>query len=412
MASTQTQAFEFVGIGFGPMHLALACLFHERQVPARFLERRASFSWHAGLQFADSLMQTPFLKDLASMRDPRSEFTFVNYLKEHGRLEAFIDNRILYPTRAEYEDYLQWAARKTAGLVEYESAVELVEPVVDAVGQLVAFRVITRDGRVLRCTSLSIAAGLDAAAGAKQGRVLPVPEYEYRVDALLRDAPRVPSVLVVGAGQSAAEVVLDLLRRNANVYVTVASRGFVFRTVEANPFVNGLFCERAQRKFARLPLATREKIVRDLRLSNYGAVDEQVLTAISRLEYDESVRRGARLTRQSYTEVLALDDDAGMAAATLRDLHSGAETIGRYDFAVDCRGFGARQATRLLEPLMPFLPAAQLAQLDLDVDYAVKGLRTSSCRLYLHGYATYLVDTTMICNIAQRSEAMGSRLHG
>src|SRR5438477_7097141 len=106
---------DFIGIGFGPMHLSLACYFADKAVPqrtAQFFEKKGEFSWHSGLQFAGSLMQTPFLKDLASMRDPRSPFTFLSYLKEHGRLEAFIDNRILYPTRAEYEHYLRWAAQK------------------------------------------------------------------------------------------------------------------------------------------------------------------------------------------------------------------------------------------------------------------------------------------------------------
>ena len=145
------------------MHLSLACYFGDTQVPAhkvRFLEQKPAFSWHSGLQFAGSLMQTPFLKDLVSMRNPRSEFTFVNYLKEHERLESFIDNRILYPTRSEYEHYLKWAAHKTSAFVAYETPVEMVEPVLDEAGQMTAFRVVTRGGEAFRCTLLSIGAGL------------------------------------------------------------------------------------------------------------------------------------------------------------------------------------------------------------------------------------------------------------
>ena len=192
----------------------------------------------------------------------------------------------------------------------------------------------------------------------------------------------------------------------------IASRGFVFRTVEANSFVNGLFCERAQRKFASLPLATRKKWLHDLRLSNFGAVDEQVLSAISRLTYDEAVFGQCRLAKRSYTEVLALSAEGEQIAAQLRDLHSGQIETERYDFIVDCRGFDSEHAAGLISPLERILPTTNLAELELDENYAVKGLRSTSCKLFLHGYGTYLVDTTMICNIAQRAEAMGRLIHG
>ena len=70
----------------------------------------------------------------------------------------------------------------------------------------------------------------------------------------------------------------------------------------------------------------------DLRLSNYGAVDEQVLFAISRLTYDETVSGLCRLARRSYTEVLALSAEGEQMAAQLRDLHSGQIETERYDF--------------------------------------------------------------------------------
>jgi L-ornithine N5-monooxygenase len=415
MAHQPTVELRFVGIGFGPMHLSLACYFGDSQVPpheVRFLEQKPAFSWHSGLQFAGSLMQTPFLKDLVSMRNPRSEFTFVNYLKEHERLESFIDNRILYPTRSEYEHYLKWAARKTSAFVAYETPVELVEPVLDEAGQMTAFRVVTRTGEAFRCNLLSIGAGLAVAKRSAQDRVVQVAEYEYRIQRLLSSAAPSPRVLVIGAGQSGGEVVLDLLRRHAGIRVEIASRGFVFRTVEANSFVNGLFCERAQREFTSLPLETRKRWLNDLRLSNYGAVDEQVLSAISRLTYDEEVFGLYRLARRSYTEVLALSAEGEQMAAQLRDLHSGQIVSARYDFVVDCGGFGSEQAAGLITPLKVFLPTTNLAELELDENYAVKGLRSTSCKLFLHGYGTYLVDTTMICNIAQRAEAMGRLIHG
>lgn len=52
-------------------------------------------------------MQISSLKDLATPSEPRSRFTFLNYLFEKGRLNQFINLGTFLPTRAEYEDYLR-----------------------------------------------------------------------------------------------------------------------------------------------------------------------------------------------------------------------------------------------------------------------------------------------------------------
>jgi lysine/ornithine N-monooxygenase len=415
MASNITPDRDFIGIGFGPMHLSLACYFSDKAVPqeaVRFFEKKSEFSWHSGLQFAGSRMQTPFLKDLASMRDPGSPFTFLSYLKAQGRLEAFIDNRILYPTRAEYEHYLRWAALKLENYVDYHTTVEAIEPIVDAAGRMVNFKVFTPGGTAWRCRSLSVAAGLSASykTGACE-RVVQVSDYEHRiVEFLQRD--KVPGhVLVVGAGQSAAEVALDLLRRLPQARVCVASRGFVFRTVEANPFVNGLFCESAHRDFRQLPLRVREHHLDDLRLSNYGAVDESVIAAISRLAYDESVSGLHRLDRRSYCDIVSLALRGEKVAVEMRDTYGAQTSVDLYDLVIDSRGFNADAVTKLLAPLNRFLRQPHLREMNLDANYTVADLDSPVCKLFIHGYASYLVDTTIICNIAQRAEAMGRLVH-
>lgn len=51
------------------------------------------------------------MKDLATLRSPQSPLTFVNYLHSQGRLSAFINRGSLTPSRKEFADYLEWAAR-------------------------------------------------------------------------------------------------------------------------------------------------------------------------------------------------------------------------------------------------------------------------------------------------------------
>jgi hypothetical protein len=49
----------------------------------------------------DATMQVSFLKDLVTMRDPASDFSFLRYLKQRYRLVDFINHKTLFPLRAD-----------------------------------------------------------------------------------------------------------------------------------------------------------------------------------------------------------------------------------------------------------------------------------------------------------------------
>src|SRR6476646_7571470 len=106
LAAEGNRVYDIVGVGFGPANLALAAVIEEearaageRPVASVFLERRPGYAWHPGMLLGGALVQLSFLKDLATLRDPRSPFTFLNYLKVRGRLDKFVNLRSFYPTR-------------------------------------------------------------------------------------------------------------------------------------------------------------------------------------------------------------------------------------------------------------------------------------------------------------------------
>ena len=51
----------------------------------------------AGMLLDDATMQVSFLKDLVTMRNPTSDFSFLSYLHERGRLVDFINHKIAVP---------------------------------------------------------------------------------------------------------------------------------------------------------------------------------------------------------------------------------------------------------------------------------------------------------------------------
>ena len=109
--SGEPPVFDFIGVGFGPSDLALAVAAREIDAAATglFLEQNSAFQWHPGMVMDGAAMQISFLKDLATLRNPSSPYTFLQYTRAKGRLERFINLRDFYPTRLEYQDYLRWS---------------------------------------------------------------------------------------------------------------------------------------------------------------------------------------------------------------------------------------------------------------------------------------------------------------
>src|SRR4051794_10016492 len=103
-------SYDFVGVGFGPSNLALAVAAEELapNLQGLFVERSRCFQWHPGMMLDGARMQISFLKDLATLRNPASQYTFLQYVKAKGRLERFVNINEFRLSRLEYGDYLRW----------------------------------------------------------------------------------------------------------------------------------------------------------------------------------------------------------------------------------------------------------------------------------------------------------------
>ncbi|WP_194926121.1 lysine N(6)-hydroxylase/L-ornithine N(5)-oxygenase family protein [Catenulispora pinisilvae] len=205
---------DFIAIGLGPYNLGLACLTDPIDgLNGLFLEARteAAYAWHPGMLLETATLQTPFMADLVTLADPTSPFSFLNFLKETGRLYPFYIRESFYPVRAEYDQYCRWAAARLRNLrfggkvsrVDYDEADRCyVVRSVDADTGLVA---------VDRARHLVLGTGTpphipDACAGLG-GDLVHSADYLSGKAALQSKE----SITVVGSGQSAAEIYLDLL---------------------------------------------------------------------------------------------------------------------------------------------------------------------------------------------------------
>jgi len=202
---TPTGTYDFVGIGLGPFNLGLACLTEPiDELDGVFLESKPDFEWHAGMFLDGAHLQTPFMSDLVTLADPTSAYSFLNYLKEKGRLYSFYIRENFYPLRVEYDDYCRWAANKL-------SSVRFSTTVAEVTYEDGVYVVTTTAGDVFRGRHLVLGTGTsphypDAVRGLG-GDFFHNSQYMRNKAELQKKE----SITIVGSGQSAAEIYHDLL---------------------------------------------------------------------------------------------------------------------------------------------------------------------------------------------------------
>ncbi|WP_328725318.1 lysine N(6)-hydroxylase/L-ornithine N(5)-oxygenase family protein [Streptomyces sp. NBC_00259] len=198
---------DFIGIGLGPFNLGLACLTEPiDELNGVFLESKPDFEWHSGMFLDGAHLQTPFMSDLVTLADPTSPYSFLNYLKEKGRLYSFYIRENFYPLRTEYNDYCRWAAAQLSS-IRFSTTVTKVE--YEAEGELYAVH--TTGGETFRARRLVLGTGTppyvpDACQGLGGDFV-----HNSRYLQSKAELQKKKSITLVGSGQSAAEIYYDLL---------------------------------------------------------------------------------------------------------------------------------------------------------------------------------------------------------
>ncbi|TCJ30699.1 lysine N(6)-hydroxylase/L-ornithine N(5)-oxygenase family protein [Parafrankia sp. BMG5.11] len=337
---------DIIGIGFGPANLSLAIAIEERngarpaadRVTARFVEAQPRFGWHDGMLLPGTTMQISFLKDLATMRSPTSSYSFLNYLHERGRLSDFINLKSFFPTRLEFRDYLAWAAARVNVPVSYGARATRVDH------DGAAFTVMVSGGgggrEAVRARSVVVATGLRPVLpdGIEAGPRV------FHNHGLLSSLDRLPSTphgrfLVVGAGQSAAEVAAYLHDTYPAAEVHASIRSFGYVPSDNTPYANRIFDPASVGEYYTAPPDVKQQLLRRHWSTNYAAVDAELIDDLYRREYDEKLRGVRRLFVHRVTEVESLREGPGGVVVALRDLGARARTPLEVDAVVFATGF-------------------------------------------------------------------------
>ncbi len=164
---TINREVELLAIGAGPSNLALAVALEELAPDdlarnSLIVERAGAVQWQEGLLLPWAKSQASFLKDLVTLRNPQSEFSFLNYLHSVGRLDEFINMGSLTPYRIETSEYFQWAANALSKVeVKLNCGCTSIEPSLDSGGGVTRWLARFADGSSVTCRYLVVGIGRD-----------------------------------------------------------------------------------------------------------------------------------------------------------------------------------------------------------------------------------------------------------
>ncbi|MES2936779.1 MAG: SidA/IucD/PvdA family monooxygenase [Pseudomonadota bacterium] len=392
---------DILGIGFGPSNLALAiCIreFNENQkspgghgtLESMFFERREGFQWHRDMLIDDATMQISFLKDLVTLRNPTSSFSFLNYLKRCGRLEDFINLKTFYPTRVEYAKYLEWAASQLANCARYDCQVEEVRLGVDCdYGQCMEVVVrhrATQEVGIHATRNLVLGTGLRPKLPKGISESSNVVHSSGFLSLINRIDPRhAKRFLVVGGGQSAAEIVNHLYGCYQDAEIVAVFPSFGYKPADDSHFVNQIFDSKSVDMFYGAPDSVKSFLLERHADTNYAVVDADLIEELYRKVYNDKVRGRERLDMRRLSRLEALKPQADRVTAKVRDLHGGGTTEESFDAVVLATGYHQPSLTEIIPAIAPYVSSDFFDEVSLSRNYAVKTNAPIGGRIYLQG---------------------------
>ncbi|KID88460.1 L-ornithine 5-monooxygenase (L-ornithine N(5)-oxygenase) [Metarhizium guizhouense ARSEF 977] len=306
--------FDLICVGFGPASLSVAIAMHDAIAAGRkllpdgsypkvlFIEKQNHFAWHSGMLLPGAKMQISFIKDLATLRDPRSEFTFLNYLHRQDRLVDFTNLSTFLPARVEYEDYLRWCSSFFTRLVRFGQQVVSVSPNNNSKGPVRSFTVQSQDtatgqAHTYRGRHVLVAAGgqpsMPKNFPLKHPRVIHSSQYANVIGELIPKTATPCRVVVVGAGQSAAEIFNNVASRFPNSKTYLVMRPEFLRPSDDSPFVNTVFNPEFVGSLYTKSAKYRNNFLIEARATNYGVVRLELIEALYERMYDQRRELGA-----------------------------------------------------------------------------------------------------------------------
>lgn len=383
-----TGIYDAVGIGAGPFNLGFAALADP--VPGLdvlVLESSEEFAWHPGMMLEGTHLQVPFMADLVTMADPSHPLSFLNHLKDTGRLYPFYIRENFYPLREEYNNYLRWAAARldsvrfgthVAAARHKNGVYELDVHNAEGVHTVRTRRLVLGTGTV-PFVPASVPECMLAS-----GAAVHTSGYRSAREAIASGS----RIAVVGSGQSAAEVFADLLGSlRPDQHLEWVTRSPRFFPLEYTKLTLEMTSPEYIDHFHGLPQGTRDALsARQKGL--YKGINAELIDEIHEMLYRRQVSGHAPVTLRAATSLEGLEHRDDALQLHLRNQDDGGEFSTVADTLVLATGYAYREPAFLAD-LGTRINRLPDGRLDVDRGYAVSDdadVLVQNAELHTHGF--------------------------
>jgi L-ornithine N5-oxygenase len=400
MARFRVEPYDLVGIGFGPANIGLAVALEESgwKGSTLFLERRSVPDWQPGMLLDGADIQHHPLRDFVTPRNPLSPYGFLYFLKQQGRLFQFLNLNIEFPLRKDYAAYVRWVANRfdrwtcyghEATDIRLETNGGADEPIVV---------ICLAGGETVRARTLSLACGRTPAVPSMFQPLLgeQIVHFTDYLPSLSRwrEEGSVRSVAVIGGSQSAIEITLDLARYRPPIQIHNIHRGFGYQLKDTSPFTEEIYFPDFVDAFYHSTGQRQRQLWRELRRSNYGSADHDVIQQLYTQLYEQRLDGGERIALHTNCEVAAVEEGPARGfRLTLRDLYGGTPRmlcVNAIVLATGFRNFGGGGNEELHHPLLrniaPLAACRPEGDISVSRDYRIQAATGDSLLpIFLNG---------------------------
>ncbi|EQC00152.1 SidA/IucD/PvdA family monooxygenase [Photorhabdus temperata] len=390
--------YDIIGVGFGPSNISLAITLEEESPNRKvlFFEKELSCEWQAGLLLTNSDIQNHPLRDLATPRNPKSHYSFTNYLFENNRLFEHLNLGLYFPYRYEYRDYIKWAAGHFDGIVQYSTSIISIKIINSYDGENSIIEIQTNGGKIYRCKNLVIGTG--------RTPYIPVHLQQLGKNHLIHGAEfnkiigdissgKIKSIAVVGGSQSAIEIMIFLADKFPHLEIHGVSRKFGYRLKDTSPFTGEVYFPEFVDTFFNSKEKHKARLKNDLNLTNYSASDGDVLNELYRTIYRDKYFSHHKIRIHNSADIIESGVKDSVVTLQIMKNHGSEETYQiDVDMVVSATGFkdiGMEEYQEICPPLLselyPLMSKNSHNGIVISRDYKIDFINSTDIGIYLNG---------------------------
>ncbi|WP_162922435.1 lysine N(6)-hydroxylase/L-ornithine N(5)-oxygenase family protein [Aliivibrio sp. EL58] len=398
---------DLAGIGVGPFNLSVASLLEpKKQIKATFFESRDSFAWHPGLLLDNTNMQTMFLKDLVSAVCPESPYSFLSYLVKNKKFYRFLSAELNCISRHEFSDYLSWVAQQLSN-VQFSTEVEQIEFNGDS------FEIKTSNG-IYEAQNLCIGTGkvpfIPECAFPHIG-----PTVFHAAEMGLRDRDFTGKrVMIVGGGQSGADIFLNVLREKWGKAASLdwVSRRSNFQPLDEASFTNEFFTPDYVNAFVQLNPEVKHSEITAQKLTSDGITQLALLDIYRELYHRFDVMKEDKWVRLlPHRTMDKLEQTTSGFSLEVQNALSQKSEMHQADIVILATGFKSPYPA-CLNSILPLLDLDKEGRYQLTPDFELKWKGSKNNKIFAvnAGMHSHGIAEPQLSLMAWRSASIINRL--